>query len=107
MTLDDLDLIHARLNRLLASESNARVDGVFYCPHEIGACTCRKPDVGLFLQAKNRWPDIDLQASAMIGDSPNDVTAGQKLGMRSLLVGGDLPDLPAAVDVLLEEPPDT
>jgi D-glycero-D-manno-heptose 1,7-bisphosphate phosphatase len=101
MTQGDLDLIHARMSQLLASESGAYVDGIFYCPHQIGTCACRKPGVGLFMQAKDRWPDIDLQASAMIGDSPNDVKAGKELGMRSLLLGRDVLDLAAAVDVLL------
>jgi D-glycero-D-manno-heptose 1,7-bisphosphate phosphatase len=82
-------------------QAGARVDDFFYCPHHIDACDCRKPDVGLFLKAKERWPEIDFKASVMIGDSANDVTAGRKLGITSLLLGSDAPDLLAAVDALL------
>jgi D-glycero-D-manno-heptose 1,7-bisphosphate phosphatase len=89
------------LNHLLELEAGARVDDFFYCPHHIGACDCRKPDAGLFLQAKERWPEIDLRASAMVGDSANDVIAGRKLGMTSLQLGSDAPDLATAVDALL------
>jgi D-glycero-D-manno-heptose 1,7-bisphosphate phosphatase len=104
MTDEDLVRIHLRMTRLLESEANAHVDGIFYCPHHIGVCACRKPDVGLFLQAKARWPSIELQASAMIGDSLNDVKAGEALGMDSIMLGRDVPDLRAAVAALLEPP---
>jgi D-glycero-D-manno-heptose 1,7-bisphosphate phosphatase len=104
MTHEDLDRVHARMSELLASEAGAHVDDIFYCPHEIDACDCRKPDVGLFLQAKERWPEIDLAASAMVGDSENDVIAGRSLGMTSIWLGTDAPDLAAAVDQLLESP---
>ena len=106
MTHEDLDRVHARMSQLLASEAGAHVDDIFYCPHEIGVCDCRKPDIGLFLQAKERWPEIDLSASAMVGDSENDVIAGGRLGMTSLLLGADVPDLPAAVHRLLEDHPE-
>jgi D-glycero-D-manno-heptose 1,7-bisphosphate phosphatase len=105
MTHEALDRVHARMGQLLASEAGARVDDIFYCPHEIGVCACRKPDVGLFLQAKERWPEIDLAASAMVGDSESDVIAGARLGMTSLLLGEEVPDLAAAVDRLLEQRP--
>jgi D-glycero-D-manno-heptose 1,7-bisphosphate phosphatase len=101
LTDDDLTSIHAHLNRLLELESEAHVDDFFYCPHQIGTCSCRKPDVGLFLKAKERWPDIDLGASAMVGDSAEDVIAGQTLAMTSIRLGKDAPDLSAAVDALL------
>jgi D-glycero-D-manno-heptose 1,7-bisphosphate phosphatase len=91
------------MNDLLKLETEAHVDEFFYCPHHIGACSCRKPDVGLFLQAKERWPDINLGTSAMVGDSANDIIAGDKLGMTTLQLGIDVPDLSAAVDVLLKE----
>jgi D-glycero-D-manno-heptose 1,7-bisphosphate phosphatase len=101
LTTSDLSSIHSRLNELLELESGAHVDAFFYCPHHIDACSCRKPDVGLFLQAKKCWPDIDFDASAMVGDSANDVIAGQKLGITSIQLGPDVPDLAAAVDLLL------
>jgi D-glycero-D-manno-heptose 1,7-bisphosphate phosphatase len=107
LTHDDLTAIHTHLNQLLQLQAGARVDDFFYCPHHIGACDCRKPDVGLFLQAKQRWPDIDFNASVMIGDSENDVVAGRKLGITSILLGSDESDLLAAVDALLPEDPGT
>jgi D-glycero-D-manno-heptose 1,7-bisphosphate phosphatase len=103
LTGEDLASIHAHLNRQLELESGAHVDDFFHCPHHIDTCSCRKPDVGLFLKAKERWPDVDLGASAMVGDSAEDIVAGQTLGMTSIRLGTDAPDLSAAVDVLLTE----
>lgn len=103
ITHKGLDEIHERLGELLSREANAHIDRVFYCPHQIGTCNCRKPDTGLFLQAQEHWPDIDLRLSAMVGDSENDVIAGTKMGMTSILLGRDAPDLGAAVDLLLSD----
>ena len=105
MSEDDLAQVHQRLEQLLAEEAGACVDGIFHCPHEIGACACRKPESGLFLQAAERWPEIDLSLSAMIGDSDKDVEAGARLGMSTILLGRDAADLAAAVGILLEAPP--
>ncbi len=101
MTEQDLALVHSRLEQLLAEEAGARLDGVLHCPHGLDACDCRKPGTGLFRQAAERWPEIDLSRSAMVGDSDRDVEAGEVLGMRTILLGRDAPDLAAAVDDLL------
>ena len=77
------------------------MDDFFYCPHQIGTCSCRKPDIGMFYQAAERWPGIDLRSSAMVGDSLIDIEAGHTLGMTSIRLGVDVPDLSAAVDRLL------
>jgi D-glycero-D-manno-heptose 1,7-bisphosphate phosphatase len=103
LTIETLDQIHSRLSDLIELEAGAHVDDFFYCPHQIGTCSCRKPDVGMFYQAAERWPDVDLSASAMVGDSLIDVEAGQKLGMTTLRLGDDVPDLLGAVDLLLEK----
>lgn len=104
MSEDDLAQVHRRLERLLAEQAGARLDGIFHCPHQAGTCACRKPGTGLFLQAAERWPEIDLARSAMVGDSDKDVEAGERLGMRTVLLGRDAPDLAAAVGDLLGSP---
>ncbi|HWA55186.1 MAG TPA: HAD family hydrolase [Solirubrobacterales bacterium] len=101
MSEEDLAAVHSHLEELLAEEAGARLDAIFHCPHDLDSCACRKPDIGLFLQATERWPGIDLGHSAMIGDSEKDVLAGERLGMATVLLGRDAPDLAAAVDALL------
>ena len=53
------------------------INRVYYCPHhpEIsGACSCRKPEPGMILQAQEEF-DIDLADSLMIGDKERDIEA--------------------------------
>lgn len=62
---------------------------IFICPHtpEDG-CECRKPRAGLltrFLAAN----DIDLAASAVIGDRPTDAELAQRIGVRSFNIDED------------------
>lgn len=69
------------------------VDGVFYCPHhpegKIGyyaqTCRCRKPETGLFEQACAAFA-IDMQNSYMVGDRASDILAGQRAGLKTVLL---------------------
>jgi len=103
MSEDDLARVHQRLAQQLEAAAAARLDAIFHCPHGLDSCDCRKPDAGLFLQARERWPEIDLGLSAMVGDSEKDVLAGERLGMTTVHLGHDAPDLAAAIDWLLGE----
>jgi histidinol-phosphate phosphatase family protein len=88
MTEADLAEIHRRMIADVAASGGA-IAGIYHCPHDIGACSCRKPEVGLFLQAQRDFPDLDLASSALIGDSPSDMAAGDRLRCQTILVGGD------------------
>lgn len=101
MTEGDLQRVHAELSAQLEEAAGARIDAYFHCPHDIGECDCRKPETGMFKQARERFPWIDLASSVMIGDSESDVEAGRSLGMEAVQLGVDAPDLCAAVDQLL------
>ena len=95
-TMEAVDDIHRRMGEALA-EAGAHVDGIYVCPHDYGQCTCRKPEIGLFLQAERDFP-IDGEASWMVGDSDTDVEAGRRYGVRTILTT----DLPAAVKQILD-----
>lgn len=88
MAADDLEALHLRLRTELAA-AGVRLGGIYVCPHEIGACDCRKPAVGLFLQAQRDHPWISFVESDLVGDSLSDLQAGHALGMRLWLVGED------------------
>ena len=85
MTERDLSEVHDRLREVLLKEG-ADIDALYYCPHEAGACRCRKPDVGMFLRARADHPGTDFSASAVIGDSPTDIEPGRRLGMTTVFV---------------------
>jgi D-glycero-D-manno-heptose 1,7-bisphosphate phosphatase len=44
---EDVDRIHAQLQKELAARST-QIDGFYFCPHDKGACNCRKPLPGLW-----------------------------------------------------------
>lgn len=96
MTMEAVEDIHRRMCEALA-EADAHIDGIYVCPHNEGECTCRKPDIGLFLQAESDFP-IDRASSWMVGDSDTDVEAGRRYGVRTILTTS----LPDAVEEILE-----
>ena len=87
-TSADVVAIHSKFQEVLRG-SGAHVDGFFFCPHDKGQCNCRKPLTGLFGQAVARFPDIQAETSAVIGDSLSDIEFGRRLGMLTVLVEGD------------------
>jgi D-glycero-D-manno-heptose 1,7-bisphosphate phosphatase len=85
MTEGDLAEVHSRLRKLL-QDQDARVQQIFYCPHDKGVCACRKPGTLLLQRARDYLRLVSLRHSVMIGDSPNDVLAGRAVGARTLLL---------------------
>ena len=89
---DLVEAVHARLLASL-SESGARLDAIYYCPHHPseGAppwrsdCDCRKPRPGMILRAA-RQHDIDLSRSYVVGDSVVDIESGAAAGIPGVLV---------------------
>jgi D-glycero-D-manno-heptose 1,7-bisphosphate phosphatase len=86
MSEKDLAEIHGRMCSALAREG-ARIDDIFYCPHEEGTCSCRKPRPGLVQRAAEKW-DIDISQSLLIGDSDGDMKLAERCGLRFLRAAG-------------------
>lgn len=84
----DFDGPHALFMQIFSSQGIV-FDEVFICPHlPEDNCGCRKPRTGLltrFLAAN----DIDLDASAVIGDRQTDMQLADAIGIRGLLVNYD------------------
>jgi D-glycero-D-manno-heptose 1,7-bisphosphate phosphatase len=99
MTMADVDEIHRRMQAELAAHG-AACAAVLVCPHDREACECRKPGVGLFLQAKELIPAIDISRSVVIGDKATDLLAGYRLNCPTFLVG----DATALAGILTEHP---
>lgn len=89
---DELYEIHRKMQTLLGQQG-VYLDGIYICPHHPDkgfegerpeykiVCDCRKPKPGLLLNAAKDF-NIDLSQSYMIGDSDNDVEAGQNAGCK-------------------------
>lgn len=103
-TSEELELIHNNMRTHLA-QHGARLDAIYYCPHDVGECQCRKPDIGLFEQACRDFPGASAQNSVVIGDSLSDLQAGQRLGMKTIFIEGE-PDRQKAGAVAAAESAD-
>lgn len=100
VTWEGLDEIHCKLETLLGREG-AYLDDIFVCPHHPDKgfpgerpeykldCDCRKPKPGLLLRASEKY-NIDLSKSWMLGDTPQDVQAGQAAGCRAIYVSANM-----------------
>ena len=84
----DFETPHTLIMQLFTSQG-IKFDEIFICPHlPEESCDCRKPRTGLltrFLAAN----DIDLTASAVIGDRQTDMQLAENIGVRGMLVNCD------------------
>ncbi len=85
------------------SSQGIEFDAVFVCPHrKDDGCDCRKPKTRL---VEDYLRNVDLAASAMIGDRATDIEFARNLGVRGLLVrrhGNAAETWPAIVRTLTE-----
>ena len=81
----DLHSMHENLQKHLKS-LGAHLDAIYFCPHDLGECNCRKPAPGLFEFAFRDFPEASPGNSVMIGDSNSDILAGARLGMKTILI---------------------
>ena len=99
VTAAGVEDLHRRMSEHMA-QRGARIDAVYYCPHELQpVCACRKPAPGMLLQAAGEHA-IDLAASWMIGDSDIDVEAGRNAGCHTALLRAGGREARLAADVV-------
>lgn len=84
--------VNERMRRELTA-ADARLDGVYYCPHhpDVGAppyrqrCDCRKPLPGMIERAA-RELNLELEGSVVVGDRYLEVQMAHRLNLRGALV---------------------
>ena len=84
-SLDDLANIPQKLTHELGAHG-AHLDAIYFCPHDKGQCSCRKPGTGMFEQAFRDFPAAHRERSIMAGDSLLDIEAGLAAGMITAFV---------------------
>lgn len=89
---DWVNTLNNTVNNMLV-ENGTSLDDIYYCPHLPDGivpeytkdCDCRKPNIGMFLKAKEKH-NIDFSQSFMVGDKATDVEAGHNAGCKSILL---------------------
>ena len=80
-----LDEIHEYIRYEFEKNEIALLD-IYVCPdHPNKASNRRKPGTGMFLEAAEQY-NLSLNNCLMVGDSVDDMLAGMKLGMETMLV---------------------
>lgn len=90
MTKSALKSIHGYMVTLIR-EAGGDIRDARYCTHKPQArCACRKPEAGMLFDLINKY-GIDRSRSFMVGDRDTDVMAGERAGVRTILLGESIP----------------
>ncbi|MCX6240904.1 MAG: HAD family hydrolase [Bacteroidetes bacterium] len=93
MSESQLETIHSRMVSEVEA-AGGRIDAVFYCPAlDSEKSFNRKPNIGMALQARKRFPEIRFRQSLMVGDSLTDMIFGKRVGMKTVFLSSDLPHI--------------
>jgi len=72
------------LNQFLIN--NIKILDIYHCPHNSESkCNCRKPQPGMFLNAKENH-NIDMSLSWAIGDKETDISAAHNAGIVNTIL---------------------
>ena len=84
--IEDTEKMHGYLLDEL-KKHHIRIEEIYYCVHhpETGSCLCRKPDSLNVEKALARF-NIDPAQSFFIGDKERDTIAGERLGVKGILI---------------------
>jgi histidinol-phosphate phosphatase family protein len=86
MTIDELSVLHELMKKEIV-ENGGKIDKIYFCPHlEKENCDCRKPAIGMIKRAIKDFPTLNLKQTFLVGDSPSDIEAGERAGIKTVKV---------------------
>ena len=104
----DLQDVHTHMLRDI-EKAGGRIDKIYVCTAlEESHNPDRKPGIGMALQAKTDFPEVDFHESVMVGDSLSDMLFGYRCGMRCIYLtnGKDIPaEIRDYTDIILPNLP--
>ena len=91
MTEEALTTIHQ--NMLVdINKVGGRIDHIFYCTDIDNDSLNRKPQPGMALQAKEKFPIIDFTKSILVGNRTSDMEFGRNAGLHTVLLATTHPE---------------
>ncbi|MDA3613868.1 D-glycero-alpha-D-manno-heptose-1,7-bisphosphate 7-phosphatase [Polluticaenibacter yanchengensis] len=88
----NLAIIHQNMIKAI-EDAGGKIDAVYFCPDLEDESPNRKPNIGMALQAKTDFPEIEFEKSLMIGNNLSDMIFGKNAGMKTAFLKTTLPDL--------------
>lgn len=104
MSLDDLKLISLNMSKAVA-EAGGRIDKVYVATSPNVDDHNRKPNVGMAMQAREDFPQIDYKKSVMVGNAPSDMEFGKRLAMHTVFLTSKYEPFPLPHDLIDEQHP--
>jgi histidinol-phosphate phosphatase family protein len=87
---EDLELIHKNMMYEI-NFMKGRIDKIYFSPYlNSENHPTRKPGIGMALQAKTDFPEIDFSKSIIVGDSLSDMEFGKNAGMKTVFISNDI-----------------
>lgn len=92
MSVDDLDNIHLNMKKEIIA-ADGRIDKIYYCTDLENTSLNRKPNIGMALQAKEDFSEIDFTKSIMVGNRLSDMQFGKNAGMKTVYLNTTNPEV--------------
>lgn len=90
-TAEDLAAVHETMQQEIAFHGG-RIDRIYFSPYlDAEKHPSRKPGIGMALEAKKDFPQIDFSKAIMAGDSVSDLEFGRDAGMFTAHIATDGP----------------
>ncbi len=91
MTEESLQTIHYNMVSEI-EKAGGRIDHIFYCTDLDNESINRKPQPGMALQAKEKFPSIDFTKSIMVGNRTSDMEFGRNAGLHTVFLATTHPE---------------
>lgn len=102
MTIDTLRQIHGVMRQGI-NATGGRIDKVYAATAVADDDHNRKPNVGMGLQAREDFPEIDFHKSVMVGNSLSDMEFGKRLAMHTVFLTSKHEPYPMPHDLIDEQ----
>ncbi|MCX8481762.1 MAG: HAD-IIIA family hydrolase [Sediminibacterium sp.] len=91
-TIQDLHIIHEKMLAVIKS-NNGHINDIFFAPDLDSDALNRKPQIGMALQAKQKYPSINFAKSIMVGNNLSDMEFGRNAGMNTIFLKTTQPNI--------------
>lgn len=96
---EHLHLIHRNMEKVINAKGG-RIDAIYYCADLENESPNRKPNPGMAFQAREKFPDIELTKSVMIGNTLSDMHFGRNIGAITIFLPTTRPEVSLSDDAI-------
>ena len=91
-TIKNLQTIHQNMQSIIEA-NGGRITAIFFCTDMDAASPNRKPNIGMALQAKQQFADIDFNNCYMVGNTLSDMQFGKSIQATTIFLPTTKPEI--------------